>query len=63
MVTEVPAAYIAHYFAKDLLPEGHKMFQRESDADCILCVGQERYFVHVSMLAVSVAPPLLMNRK
>lgn len=63
MVTEVPITYVAHCVARMLPPEGHKMFQLESDPDCILCVGQQRYYVHMTMLAVSVAPPLLMNRK
>lgn len=59
MSMEIPITYITHYIASILLPEGPEMFQRESDADCILCVGQQRYYVHVPMLAVSVALALL----
>ncbi|KAG0274623.1 hypothetical protein BGZ95_009596 [Linnemannia exigua] len=33
-----------------LLPEGPMMYGRKSDANCILRVGQRRYFVHVQIL-------------
>lgn len=52
MSMEIPITYITHYIASKLLPEGPTMFQRESDTDCILCVGQQRYYVHMPMLAV-----------
>lgn len=49
-----PDTYYAHAVAKYLLPDGPSMFGRRSDANCILCVGDVKYYVHVPMLAVSV---------
>ncbi|KAG0326883.1 hypothetical protein BG000_001209, partial [Podila horticola] len=48
-----PATYLANKIASQLLQsgEGSQMFDRRSDADCVLNVGQRRYYVHVQMLA------------
>lgn len=50
-----PVTYLANKIASQLLQsgEGAYMFDRRCDADCVLNVGQRRYYVHVQMLAVS----------
>ncbi|KAF8951609.1 hypothetical protein BGZ52_010684 [Haplosporangium bisporale] len=48
-----PVTYLANKIASQLLQsgEGAQMFDRRCDADCVLNVGQRRYYVHVQMLA------------
>ncbi|KAF9428428.1 hypothetical protein BGZ94_002411, partial [Podila epigama] len=48
-----PVTYLANKIASQLLQSGRgaRMFNRKIDADCILNVGQRRYYVHVQMLA------------
>ncbi|KAG0091623.1 hypothetical protein BGZ92_000215 [Podila epicladia] len=48
-----PVTYLANKIASQLLQsgEGTQMFDRRCDADCVLNVGQRRYYVHVQMLA------------
>ncbi|KAF9586317.1 hypothetical protein BGW38_006939 [Lunasporangiospora selenospora] len=46
-----PVSYIAETIAKELMVDGDQMFNRMSDATCILVVGNARYYVHVQMLA------------
>ncbi|KAG0281878.1 hypothetical protein BGZ95_007936 [Linnemannia exigua] len=46
-----PVTYMASLIAQQLLRVGESMFNRRADANCILKVGDDRYFVHVQMLA------------
>ncbi|KAF8947631.1 hypothetical protein BGZ47_008398 [Haplosporangium gracile] len=46
-----PVTYMANLIAQQLLQVGASMFNRRADANCVLKVGNERYFVHVQMLA------------
>ncbi|KAF9924285.1 hypothetical protein FBU30_005703 [Linnemannia zychae] len=46
-----PVTYMANLIAQQLLQVGAAMFGRRSDADCILRVGNEQYYVHVQLLA------------
>ncbi|KAK3838642.1 MAG: hypothetical protein JOS17DRAFT_300901 [Linnemannia elongata] len=48
-----PVTYMASLIAHQLLQVGASMFGRQADANCVLKVGNDRYFVHVQMLAVS----------
>lgn len=48
-----PVTYMASLIANQLLQVGASMFGRQTDANCVLKVGNDRYFVHVQMLAVS----------
>lgn len=48
-----PATYVADVIEQLLLPFGPKMFGRVHDADCILVVGDHKFFVHGWMLAVT----------
>lgn len=51
--SDPPVSYMAYIIASRLLPMGAAMFNRRSDANCVLCVGEKRFYVHVQMLAVS----------
>ncbi|KAG0376069.1 hypothetical protein BGX24_008333 [Mortierella sp. AD032] len=46
-----PVTYMASLIAQQLLRVGESMFNRRADANCVLKVGNDRYFVHVQMLA------------
>ncbi|KAF9962803.1 hypothetical protein BGZ70_007879 [Mortierella alpina] len=46
-----PVTYMANVIASQLLERGRVMFGRRSDANCILKVGERKYYVHVQMLA------------
>ncbi|CAO3573529.1 unnamed protein product [Mortierella alpina] len=46
-----PVTYMANVIANQLLERGRVMFGRRSDANCILKVGEKKYYVHVQMLA------------
>ncbi|KAK3843545.1 MAG: hypothetical protein J3R72DRAFT_104827 [Linnemannia gamsii] len=52
-----PVTYMASLIAQQLLRVGESMFNRRADANCVLKVGNDRYFVHVQMLAVSARGP------
>ncbi|KAF9994396.1 hypothetical protein BGZ65_009980 [Modicella reniformis] len=43
--------YVADVIAESLLPFGHDLFGRKSDANCILNVDDQHYYVHVQLLA------------
>ncbi|KAF9277832.1 hypothetical protein BGZ68_008973 [Mortierella alpina] len=49
--SDPPVSYMAYIIASRLLPMGAAMFNRRSDANCVLCVGEKRFYVHVQMLA------------
>ncbi|KAF9967072.1 hypothetical protein BGZ70_000239 [Mortierella alpina] len=49
--SDPPVHYMAYVIASRLLPMGAAMFNRRSDANCVLCVGDKRFYVHVQMLA------------
>ncbi|KAF9575870.1 hypothetical protein EC968_001253 [Mortierella alpina] len=49
--SDPPVNYMAYVIASRLLPMGAAMFNRRSDANCVLCVGEKRFYVHVQMLA------------
>ncbi|KAI1311873.1 hypothetical protein EDD11_003311 [Mortierella claussenii] len=46
-----PAIYVADAIARSLLPIGPELFNRKTDANCILLTGTMRFYVHVQMLA------------
>lgn len=47
-----PATYIAQKWAEILVPQGEALFGRQDIANCVLIVGQSRYFVHWQVLWV-----------
>ncbi|KAG0228871.1 hypothetical protein B0O80DRAFT_436691 [Mortierella sp. GBAus27b] len=47
--------YVADVIAQQLLPFGADLFNNKQDANCVLVVENQRYFVHVQMLAARSA--------
>ncbi|ORZ19084.1 hypothetical protein BCR41DRAFT_351509 [Lobosporangium transversale] len=46
-----PTIYVADAIARSLIPLGPTLFNRKSDANCILVAGSLRFYVHVQLLS------------